>query len=424
MFSLKVPCELQLIWSGIPNSGKTFIIRGFSNGVQKGIELEASSEAECTSWCENIIRVIAYNKSERMKSNAAISYTQFPLSFSFYQNENNTFVEKHCRLEYKAESDNTVFRFSDLIPVTPSSGIIGQNSVSRFGITKKASTVEDDNKIDGIKIAKLTLKVIDAKELINMELIGLNDPYVVIEYGKLWKCRTETLIDSGSVGQWITNDGNESMMQFEISEEELRSLVMKVYVVEANRFKNDVEIGRANCSLSGLLANGLQNDYILTFDITNISKRVKGGVVTLTFGVTDISTGTKKSNYIQDNSATKVDDITKSDSSNVASTSTGPSDFPSLSNLVPAFDDDEDYRPLPSGWVRRLTAKHEVVYVNHSKKLTQWNFPGESPSKVPTPHIYRRPLPEGWEMRTNQNNEIYFANTITKSTQWQIPDIE
>jgi hypothetical protein len=143
------------------------------------------------------------------------------------------------------------------------------------------ATAKDEFKFER---ARVRLKEINATELMDVEFMGKNDPYVVFEYGKLWNAKTTVLADTGAVGNWVFEENPESNMQFYVTPSDLRALRLKTTVFDENKMKEDVEIGTGACRLSEIMNIGYKKDFIVSFDITNTKKNnQKSGHVSLTF---------------------------------------------------------------------------------------------------------------------------------------------
>ncbi|WAQ98408.1 NEDD4-like protein [Mya arenaria] len=107
--------------------------------------------------------------------------------------------------------------------------------------------------------------------------------------------------------------------------------------------------------------------------------------------------------------------------------------------------------PLPPGWEEKRDAAGRRFYVNHSKRVTQWERPTASSSTsstIVTGHRERTsssgnrgsgssmiqamgqavslaessaPLLQGWEERVDANGRTYYVNHHTRHTQWERP---
>jgi len=91
---------------------------------------------------------------------------------------------------------------------------------------------------------------------------------------------------------------------------------------------------------------------------------------------------------------------------------------------------------LPKGWVEKYSDKKaKYYYVNTATKATQWTFPVEEPSSVPSTNSMSSPAPstapapavvaavvEEWvELFSEKKQRPYWKNTITNESTWKKP---
>lgn len=64
--------------------------------------------------------------------------------------------------------------------------------------------------------------------------------------------------------------------------------------------------------------------------------------------------------------------------------------------------------PLPPGWSWKLDSRGRIYFLNHLRKITEWNDP--------------RPLPAEWGQKIDtKRNRPYFLNHNTQQTTWKDP---
>jgi hypothetical protein len=97
---------------------------------------------------------------------------------------------------------------------------------------------------------------------------------------------------------------------------------------------------------------------------------------------------------------------------------------------------------LPAGWERRVDAQGRTYFVDHYRKVTQWQAPTPAQaapgggtdfnvaslaSALPQTHsrppsnVFDTSLPPGWEMRHDTKGRPYYVDHNTRSTTWQRP---
>lgn len=92
---------------------------------------------------------------------------------------------------------------------------------------------------------------IKASKLRNVELLGKNDPFVILNLKTpgSWSGKTSILDSGGSDVEW-TNLEKDASMQFLLRAGDLTSSVLEVQVKDSNSFRSDVLIGAGEMTLS------------------------------------------------------------------------------------------------------------------------------------------------------------------------------
>ena len=111
----------------------------------------------------------------------------------------------------------------------------------------------------------ILISQIATKNLLNKELMGSQDPYLILSYGD-WESTTSTKTNGGSNVIW-----KDLKMNIEVNTEMLQLEKLQVKVKDENLSRNDVVLGTGSCSL--LKATQFFNQVLeLTIDLTNEGK--------------------------------------------------------------------------------------------------------------------------------------------------------
>lgn len=104
--------------------------------------------------------------------------------------------------------------------------------------------------------AVVRVRRVHTSHLKSVELIGKNDPFVVMTFGDVWSGQTSTIEEGGADAEWEVLPEEQESMQFQVTREELTKHKMNVCVSDENKFRSHVVIGEADVSLSALLEAG------------------------------------------------------------------------------------------------------------------------------------------------------------------------
>jgi hypothetical protein len=127
--------------------------------------------------------------------------------------------------------------------------------------------------------AKLTAHVVRivASKLRNVELIGKNDPYVLLNFhGGKWKVKTTVIDNGGSEAEWSFPESDPAM-RFVLSAEDLQTGVLEAQVMDSNSLRKHVQIGFAETTLSESEETYESIDRSQGQLIKNISLKEKSG---------------------------------------------------------------------------------------------------------------------------------------------------
>jgi hypothetical protein len=116
------------------------------------------------------------------------------------------------------------------------------------------------------------LKLTDLKQV---DLIGRNDPYVVLSYGDRFKRQTEAITEGGADVEWKISAEQEDAFQFPVAAEELSTeeQQLELAVYDANQYRSDVLIGEVSVQLAPLqLLTSFGEELTLTREIKKKGK--------------------------------------------------------------------------------------------------------------------------------------------------------
>ena len=125
--------------------------------------------------------------------------------------------------------------------------------------------------------ARLFIKKIVASNVKNVhEVIGKNDLYVDISYGKVLHERTKVLNDTGANGEWDFSD----KMVVDVSSKMLKSEKLRLTVNDKSKIMGpDKLIGEGTVSLSPILDAGFEREKIITLPVLGSDKKQSGTLV-------------------------------------------------------------------------------------------------------------------------------------------------
>lgn len=93
------------------------------------------------------------------------------------------------------------------------------------------------------------IRQVSAVDLLNVEMFGKNDPYIVLRIGSLWSFHTSTLEDAGAAAMWRYH-ADDSNVVFEAKGSQLLAVPLSVEVFDHNHIKNDELIGKGEGFIS------------------------------------------------------------------------------------------------------------------------------------------------------------------------------
>ena len=124
---------------------------------------------------------------------------------------------------------------------------------------------------------------ITASNLSSVDLIGINDPYILINFNDgVWNGRTPVISDGGSDVEWSFQP-NEPSMQFPLTAADLQHGVLSIHVLDSNSFRLDFLIGTGEMELGGDSYEPIDSNLgsmTLSTTLKDIAGRV-GGTVTV-----------------------------------------------------------------------------------------------------------------------------------------------
>ena len=159
------------------------------------------------------------------------------------------------------------------------SSAIKQNGFSANNLSKEAIT--------SAKNFTLRIRKIEARNLQDVEMLGKNDPFVILKIGDIWNGKTDSLDNTGAVGDWVYPDSDSSQMVINMTRSVMETAKMQISVFDENTFKKHGHIGDAEQDLSSLISTVAPLGYgeaVLNFDLIN-PKGKPSGVVSIVFGV-------------------------------------------------------------------------------------------------------------------------------------------
>lgn len=162
---------------------------------------------------------------------------------------------------------------TDVVSHRSASTLIPSSSLSRIWNNFKRLPLKFDEAFVCIHHIKLN-------DLKQVDLIGKNDPYVMLSYGESWKIETSILEEGGADVEWKYSDLTE-MPQFHIMANDLYDKSLHVEVYDANQYRSNVLIGDVKINLTPLRSlTSYDEEYVITREIKKKGKIT--GHVTLT----------------------------------------------------------------------------------------------------------------------------------------------
>ena len=101
----------------------------------------------------------------------------------------------------------------------------------------------------GVQLSAHVIKVV-ASKIRHVELMGQNDPYILLKFnGGKWSAKTAVADSGGSEAEWGYSD-SDANMRFVLSGEELANGILEAQVMDSNSFREHVQIGAGDVALS------------------------------------------------------------------------------------------------------------------------------------------------------------------------------
>ena len=189
----------------------------------------------------------------------------------------------------KKKEQGRVTMLCELIPVVQPSGS-GAPAITAAGVgTSPNSAGNSPNAISdssSIRNFNLRIRKIQARNLINVERIGKNDPFVELKVGDNDLGKTPALKDTGSEGIWVYPDSDATQMKISGTKQFLETTSLSIKVFDENTMLSHGFIGEATVSLSSSVAavgaSGF-GEYVLSLQLKDKGKDT--GNVDITIGV-------------------------------------------------------------------------------------------------------------------------------------------
>ena len=101
----------------------------------------------------------------------------------------------------------------------------------------------------GVQLTAYVIKIV-ASKLRNVELLGKNDPYILLNFnGGKWKGKTSVIDNGGSDVEWTFSD-SDTAMRFVLSAEDLQTGILDAQAMDSNSFRKHVLIGSGEVALT------------------------------------------------------------------------------------------------------------------------------------------------------------------------------
>jgi hypothetical protein len=127
--------------------------------------------------------------------------------------------------------------------------------------------------------AVVRVKRVRTANLRSVELMGENDPFVVMSFGDVWSGQTSTIEEGGSDVEWAILSEEQASMQFQATRQELSAHKLQVCVSDENKFRSHTVIGSAEVDVAALLeASAYQHEQDFSVTLRNKNGKDSGRV--------------------------------------------------------------------------------------------------------------------------------------------------